>query len=392
MSRLTERRQPLEALLLACRPLWHEQPFRVSRPAWCETWPALADELLALPDAAVTALNDDCDSALACLTRYLPPLAELPALTSIPPRSASPLRTEGGRWAWEIPGRKQGQIEAFAAACQPSGASVLDWCGGKGHLGRRLALEWRLPVHTLEIDPVLCAEGRKLAGKWPIEQHFWQRDALSVADWPQADQHAVALHACGELHRRLITRGCAAGVRRFDVAPCCYYRGVAQVYEPLAGNGRLGLTRDDTRLAVTETVTASPRLARQRDREMAWKLGFDLFRREVSGGAYRSFKPVPAAWFRGSFAEFLQQMARREGLSPEAAGRLAGRLEVQGWQRQREVMRLSIVRHAFRRALEIWLVLDLAAYLENSGYAVELGTFCPRRLTPRNLLISAQRG
>lgn len=391
MSRLAERRQRLETLLLACRPLWHAQPFREVRPAWCETRPALTDELLALPDATVVALNDDSETALAYLARHLPELAELPALTAIPSRPVRLLGAQGARWAWEIPGRKQGQIEAFAAACQPSGASVLDWCGGKGHLGRRLALEWRVPVHTLEIDPVLCAEGGKLAGKLPIEQDFWQRDALSATDWPQAGQHAVALHACGELHRRLITQGCAVGVSHFDVAPCCYYRGVEQVYQPLAGAGPLSLTRDDTRLAVTETVTASPRLARQRDREMAWKLGFDLFRREISDDGYRSFKPVPAAWFRASFVEFLQQMAQREGLSSEAAGRLAGRLEEQGWQRQREVMRLSIVRHAFRRALEVWLVLDMAAYLEKNGYAAEIGTFCERRLTPRNLLISARR-
>jgi hypothetical protein len=54
------------------------------------------------------------------------------------------------------------------------------------------------------------------------------------------------------------------------------------------------------------------------------------------------------------------------------------------------VMRLSIVRHAFRRPLEIWLVLDLACYLEQQGYSVSIGSFCDRQLTPRNLLISAQ--
>ena len=52
--------------------------------------------------------------------------------------------------------------------------------------------------------------------------------------------------------------------------------------------------------------------------------------------------------------------------------------------------RLSIVRHAFRRPLEIWLALDLAVRLENDGYSVSLGRFCERRLTPRNLLISAR--
>jgi len=66
--------------------------------------------------------------------------------------------------------------------------------------------------------------------------------------------------------------------------------------------------------------------------------------------------------------------------------------EANGWRRQREVMRLSIVRHAFRRALEVWLALDLAVYLKNRGYVVELGSFCERQLTPRNLLISAQLG
>ena len=53
-------------------------------------------------------------------------------------------------------------------------------------------------------------------------------------------------------------------------------------------------------------------------------------------------------------------------------------------------MRLSIMRNAFRRPLEVWLALDLAVRLENDGYSVNLGRFCERRLTPRNLLISAR--
>jgi hypothetical protein len=53
-------------------------------------------------------------------------------------------------------------------------------------------------------------------------------------------------------------------------------------------------------------------------------------------------------------------------------------------------MRLSVVRHAFRRALEVWLVADLASYLDARGYAVEIGQFCARQLTPRNVLISAR--
>jgi hypothetical protein len=218
----------------------------------------------------------------------------------------------------EIPGRKQRQIEAFAAAAPVTGRPVLDWCGGKGHLGRLLALHWQTPVTTLEIDPALCAAGEALAERQALAHEFLVADALT-ADIP-AGRHAVALHACGELHRRLVEGAADAGLAGLDVAPCCYHRGIADAYRPLSGPLRTELSRDDTRLAVTETVTASPRLARQRDREMAWKLAFAEWQRQTLG-AYRNFRPVPAAWFRAAFPEFLAAMAARAGLPLPSAAR-----------------------------------------------------------------------
>lgn len=389
--RLQVHQQQLDALLPRFHDLWHPQPFREIRPGWCQAWPGLADELLRLDDAQVTDLNHDGDAALALLARHIPGIAEVAALSQLLPYVQRSQTELGGRWAWEIPGRKQQQIEAFASATQCAGHSVIDWCGGKGHLGRLLALHWQVPVHTLEINPQLCADGSTLAGRLGLAHEFHPADALTAADWPKHGQHAVALHACGDLHRKLIERGVAVGVARFDIVPCCYYRGVSEHYQTLSGTLLTRLTRDDVRLAVTETVTASTRLTRQRDREMAWKLGFDNYQRRVAVAEYQSFKPVPAAWFRASFLEYLSLMAERQGL-PLPGASVALDCERSGWQRQGEVMRLSIVRHAFRRLLEIWLVLDLAVYLENSGYLVELGSFCERHLTPRNLLISAQRG
>jgi len=385
-----ERQRQLERLLRQHRDCWHPQPFRELRPKWCLAHPALAADLLALDQVHFEVLSADNDAALAWLARYLPAVGELRSLIHLAPAPAAPISALGEHWAWQIPGRKRAQIEAFAASARCSGQPVVDWCGGKGHLGRLLVEQWGQTVHTLEIDAVLCAEGERLAARQAAGQHFVVADALATTDWPRPRQQAVALHACGELHRRLLQHGAARGVRRFDVAPCCYHRGVGDFYQPLSSGSGLALTRDDVRLAVTETVTASPRLARRRDREMAWKLGFDAYRRALSAADYRTFKPVPAAWFADEFSGFLQRMALREGLPlPVAAG--CAQWEAAGWQRQHEVMRLSLPRQAFRRALEIWLVLDLAVYLEEQGYAVKLQSFCAQRLTPRNLLISAER-
>ena len=388
---LVQRQRRLDEVLAAFRPLWHAQPFREIRPGWCTQWPALTAELLALGDEEQARLADDGEAAANFIARHIGELAVLPELASVAECPSVVLPGQGLFWAWEIPGRKRAQIEAFAASAACSSRPVVDWCGGKGHLGRLLALQWQGGVTTLEIDRTLCADGMLLARRSGVSQRFVESDVTRLDSFAlPAGGHAVALHACGHLHRVLVDQAATRGVVALDVAPCCYYRGVEGDYQPLSGALHTHVTADDARLAVTEAVTAAPRRLRQRDREMAWKLGFDAWRRQIRGSdEYRSFKPVPAAWLRGHFADFMLLMTQREGLALPA-GSLIAKLEQCGWQRQREVMRLSIVRNAFRRALEVWLALDLAVRLESDGYSVALGRFCERRLTPRNLLISAR--
>ena len=387
---LAQRQQALDSVLSAFRPLWHAQPFREIRPGWCKQWPALTSELLALDDGEQARLADDGEAAAGFVARHVGDLAALPGLAHVAAYSSSGLPDHGPFWAYGIPGRKRAQIEAFVASIARSGRPVLDWCGGKGHLGRLLALHWQVGVTTLEIDRALCVDGEQLAGRAGVAQCFMAAD-VTLPDTPlHGGGHAVALHACGHLHRALVAQAAARGLAAVDLAPCCYHLGIESDYLPLSGPLQTRLSADDTRLAVTESVTAAPRQARQRDREMAWKLGFDAWRRLESGvDDYLNFRPVPAAWARGSFAGFMALMCARERIAAPTAQRME-MLEQRGWERQREVMRLSILRHAFRRPLEVWLALDLAVRLENDGYSVVLGQFCERRLTPRNLLISAR--
>ena len=388
---LAAHQRALDGLLAEFRPLWHAQPFREPRPDWCRQWPALATELLALDDSEQARLADDSEAAAEFVARHVGGLAEIAGLGRIDDCSHSSLADHGTFWAYGIPGRKRSQIEAFAASATHSGQPLIDWCGGKGHLGRLLALHWKVGVTTLEMNRSLCADGEQLAGRARVGQDFVVGDVMLPGTRLPQGGHAVALHACGHLHRALVGRAATSGLVALDVAPCCYHLGVAGDYVPLSGPLLTRVTGDDARLAVTESVTSAPRQRLQRDQEMTWKLAFDTWRRLQGGDEYVNFRPVPASWMRRSFAEFMVLMTRREQL-PEPDAHCMTSLEERGWERQREVMRLSIVRHAFRRPLEVWLALDLAVRLENDGYAVSLGRFCERRLTPRNLLISARLG
>ncbi len=296
------------------------------------------------------------------------------------------------RLGWQIPGRKLAQVEAFAEAMGAPARAVLEWCSGKGHLGRWLASRWGVPVASLELDAALCAEGDALARRARLAQRFVCADALDPASARHlAGRHAVALHACGDLHVALIRGAVASGAAALDLSPCCYYRTASAEYRPLNPDARLKLGRDELHLAVTDTATAGARDLRQRDRGMAWKLAFLNLREALAGiEPARPFKPVPAAWTSLGFEAWCRRLALREGIAVPAHYDWSA-LEAAGWARRREVVRLELVRHVFRRPLEIWLALDRVLYLERAGYRVRLAEFCDRSLTPRNLLISARR-
>ena len=66
-----------------------------------------------------------------------------------------------------------------------------------------------------------------------------------------------------------------------------------------------------------------------------------------------------------------------------------GRFLSEGVARKKVTDRIELVRHVFRRAIEVWLVLDRALYLQQHGYQVSIKTFCEKQLTPRNILILA---
>ena len=53
--------------------------------------------------------------------------------------------------------------------------------------------------------------------------------------------------------------------------------------------------------------------------------------------------------------------------------------------------RLALLRHAFRRSLELRIVCDRSQFLAENGFAIDLAQFCSRAVTPRNLLITAHR-
>ncbi|MEQ6918199.1 methyltransferase [Halomonas aquatica] len=393
----TERFARLTERLAEWQDLWRPLPFQHRRPPWGEAWPGLETALLRLSDASAARLQDTPfrESPLA---DWLP-VAELARLVDLPELAGDACELPVA-WAAHVGGRKWSQIEAFLPRVGASpDERLVEWCAGKGHLSRALAQRLDAEVTALEWQATLCREGQRLADRQGATVHMAEQDVLApgAGRWLSSDTRVAALHACGDLHGRLIELAAEHG-SSVTLAPCCYQRTTDAHYRPLSRQGRelaaasgLILTREDLAMAVQETVTAPRHVRRRREQANAWRLGFDLLQREVRG--IDAYLPVPSlAYGRlpDSFAEFCHWAAERKGLGLPA-GIDWPAFESAGERRRVEVTRMELVRHLFRRPLEVWLVLDRTLRLEEAGFSVELGTFCERELTPRNLLLRACR-
>ncbi|QJP07262.1 methyltransferase [Pseudomonas multiresinivorans] len=393
---LLQRFLALDAFLLEHQALWRPKPFTVLELPWEHSHPELATWLRSrsLEDAdAVHNAPEQLDApapfpTLAAIAAELSVVGELPA---------TPVGKLPNLLTVDVPGRKWQQIEAFASCLDFAEAPQqwLDWCAGKGHLGRLLARDGK-PLLSLEFDSALVEDGQRLSDRLQLQARHRQQDVLApnAHEHLQAGHTAVALHACGDLHVRLLQLASSHGCRQLAVAPCCYNRIDSEHYQPLsnaAQSSPLRLSREDLRLPQAETVTAGARVRRQRDASMARRLAFDLLQREVRGSdGYLPIPPVSPTWLAKSFADYCRDLAALRGLDlPTVVDWLP--LEARGWQRLAQVRNLELVRGLFRRPMELWLVLDRALFLEDQGYRATLGAFCATRMTPRNLLLLAER-
>ncbi len=385
--------------LVRHQPLWRPVPFSEPVPAWLRDYPALADWLEAMTDQECDHWTDRPEAFAREAARFISDLAEYGELVAVP-KLTTPEKAQAAALpevrAVDMPGRKRLQAGAFAAALSPLNGNLVDWCCGKGHLARTLAGQGAESVLGFEWNAELVNDGNRLAQHYRDPVQLYPQDVMaSDLTWPAAG-HGVALHACGDLHRQLIQSGSAARATRLSVSPCCYHLMASTQHRLLSEAARnharpLTMDRSALRLAVQETVTAPARERRQATVVSVWRLGFDALQRHLRN--VDEYLPVPSHPTRlnaGDFEGFGRWAAQSKQL-PLPAGVGWHYWRTAGERRLRQVRRHELLRHLFRRPLELWLVLDYAMFLQEQGYEVRLGAFCERSLTPRNLLLDAIR-
>lgn len=392
---LSQHFADLSERLRTSQSYWRPMAYYAEHLPWMDQHPGLVQELVALSRDQVERLACDDKALTEVLAPHLPFARDLRAAAKVAVLPQQPRRPVAPPFSAGIPGRKWQQVEAFSR-CVPVATPVLEWCGGKSHLGFYLQHCSGQAVTSLEWDDTLVAQANARAFKDRMALQSYRVDVLTDAAEPyvRAASQIVALHACGELHERLLQLSVHHQVAEVHVAPCCYHKRQEDEYRPLSEQGRevnLKFNKQELHTTVMETRTASAGVQRQRQWLQIMRLGFDELQRDVRGlSQYLPLPSLPALWARSDFPAFCRHCAQLKEVDLPPAVDWTHYLR-RGERRFWRVAALDLVRFLFRRPIEVWLALDRALLLQEHGYDVRLGTFCSTQVTPRNLLLQAWR-
>lgn len=398
---LRKRLTDTAALLETNRTLWEERPFVGLPLTWERRRPALA--------AALRALSEDD------LVKFEANPADIPSLREVEPHllgaldalSHWPLLTAGSD---PPPARRDGvgaskwlQIRAFAEVVTPripDGLPLLvDWCAGKGHLGRTMAATTDLSVVAVESSSLLAAAGGALARRENTAVSYviadvLRTDVVNLVSFTTPPGF-LALHACGDLNRRLLEQTAAIKSPFIALIPCCYQRTADVHYRPLSCAARqmdLNLHRRQLRLPALVGATMNDSRKAKLWREHAYRLGVDLLQREITGtNVHVSPGKIAQECVDGGFRTFAEAAFAKLEI------RLPTSVDWETWEdrgrtRHCLVRSLSVARRLFSRLLESWLFLDRVCFLEEHGYAVEAGRCFHADASPRNLMLIGRSG
>lgn len=390
-----ERFRALSLILASHQEHWQGRAFVQPNLSWQSEHVELSTRLLTLSDEELEALESTPSLVIQLLGEFFPELLSLPQLLVFPALNKQRLAEPGRFFNRHIPGRKWQQIQSFAAYVPYRGDHIVDWCSGKGHLARYYGGIHKCSAHCLERESALLESGRALSTGLALEFHECDVLQSSAADHLNEGSHVLGLHACGDLHRRLLALVVEKKTKALSLAPCCYQKTQAVQYTRLsaaASEATFTLKRQDLHSAVQETVTAGRAVRERRQKLQAWRLGFDLWQRQWRGSDdYLATPSLPQSVLKLGFEGFCRLLAGKVGLEIGSDDVDWQAYELAGVKRFAQARRLDLFRLGFRRAIEVWLLLDQALFLQEQGYTVELGEFCERRLSPRNLLINAWR-
>ena len=298
-----------------------------------------------------------------------------------------------------VPARKREQLSAVLGVAAPlatRAARVVDVGAGSGHLARLCAELFERDTLALERDPLRLETAHRRAQErsqhvGPLAVRFAAADLGPERLELERTDLAVGLHACGELGDRLVL---AAAAARCDLLLCsCCFQKIGSPERAMLSQSGGTLT---FKKAVLGLANLTPQTAgveaslsdNLRGRETRLALRRLLLARGHAVASGEEMRGVNRRRALAGFAELAETVLAARRLSPPTPSELCFHAD-EARREHAAMRRLSLPRHLFARLVELTVVLDRAALLEERGQHVLVAELFEPRITPRNTVLVA---
>lgn len=389
----------------------YPQSINAYDPKWLEELAALsADELFDFDcKRPVAKLND------SKLMSFLNPLLQLCQLHSLEMDSEKKRVPQLENWAYQgVKKKKRHEIDQMAPEIQKvflklKCLQVVDIGGGVGHLARILAHYYQIPTISIdqnkefqEIGAHRLKKFRKLPGAKDVRfinatLDFSDKN-LILKNEIDGQSFLLGLHTCGALGNTLLRAGNLFQSRVILSFGCCYYRlnpdsdlWMSQFFQEnkFCRLNLFGLTLATRSHAEDDRSTFETKI-----RVKMYRNALHLFLLEKYNNKHETDVgecPIHIYW--RPFAQYismkLSELKIDHQYTHEDFEIFYNSIETQ--KKLKQMIFCNLIRWQLGRALEIFLLLDRALYLEENEYDVSFKTYFQESLSPRNIGILAEK-
>jgi hypothetical protein len=389
ISEIQTRVRACGRLLSDHRTYWSIHPFEKDTFDWEHTNPDLSLFLRSWTNEEVEAF-ERCPHLHPKAPRELKEIAsQCSELTKLPILYREEIDLPASM-SLHIKERKWKQIVSFISSLHPKNDAFVDWCCGKGHLGRVLSSLYSVPVYGLEYNMDLVEKGKNLA----LSGHNLYCCDVLHDEIPFVNGSLLALHSCGDLLERAMEVVVAQELSQCVLVSCCFHKIVHEERYPLSkseGVHGFMLNRHELRIPSTFEHRASKTKKRRRRNDMRYRIALDLILRDLGlQKSYSSIPSVPDGWKDETLEGYIGKICVREKIVIPSSIDF-GLYEQKAHKKLCMIRGLSSLRSLFSRVLEVWLNGDRALWLYEQGYDVEMGICMPEEITPRNIVLKGIR-
>jgi hypothetical protein len=356
-----------------------------------------SEELIQLERKQVLGLIQHAD-----LIKFYQDIETLSAVPKIPELPLFPEKKNS--FLYMIP-KKQHEIKRLAPFVnqfyQDAGIDkILDIGGGIGHLAQTLSSHYGLKTASLDMDLVLQQTGIERNGSELVEYIHVKvdEDDETFQKLLTKDHMTLGLHTCGPLAVHQLKAGAKQHIKGMINFGCCYEK-----LQKFPQTQNLSQTAKDLEAPIVfnffalTLATRAHRKMTEKDHELKKKVKYYRYAihmflhdeydikelKTLGNSSPKLYDEDFATYVTHQFVR-LELPLRHSSVELNDYFNKTARQELL-WK----MLTAELIRNAFGRLMELYLLLDRVLYLEEQGYEVELLEFFDEPLSPRNLGIVA---